>query len=93
MNHITKHLVIHGRVQGVGYRAWAAHTAEQMNLVGWARNRKNGTVEAVITGPEEDIQHFVSACYNGPSAANVEVVQVADGFDEELEEFEIRDTV
>ena len=88
----TKHLRIHGRVQGVGYRAWIAHLAGRMRLNGWVRNRKDKTVEAVVTGYQDDIQKFVSQCYQGPPAAKVEIIHVTDGVDEELDGFEIRDT-
>ena len=93
MGQETKHLRIHGRVQGVGYRAWAAELAGRMRLPGWVRNRNDKTVEAVISGYEDEVQKFISSCYEGPSSAKVEVIHVTDGIDEELNEFEIRDTV
>ena len=46
-----RHLVIRGRVQGVGYRAFAEYTALDHGLAGWVRNRRNGAVEAVLAGP------------------------------------------
>lgn len=89
----TKHLRIYGRVQGVGYRAWAAELANRMRFPGWVRNRKDKTVELIVTGYEDDIQKFISECYKGPASAKVEVIQITDGVDEELKSFEIRDTV
>lgn len=89
----TKHLRIYGHVQGVGYRVWAAHLATRMLLKGWVRNLKDKSVEAVVTGYQDDIQKFVSECYKGPPSAKVEVIHVTDGVDEELKTFEIRDTV
>lgn len=89
----TKHLQIFGSVQGVGYRAWTQFTAKNMNLTGWVRNRSDGTVEAVVTGPEKTVTNFVSACYQGPASANVENISVRDGVSEDLENFEIRNTL
>lgn len=88
----TKHLRIYGHVQGVGYRAWTAELASRMRMNGWVRNRSDKTVEAVITGYEDDVQKFISECYNGPSGAKVEIIHVTDGVDEDLESFEIRNT-
>lgn len=93
MEQETKHLRIYGHVQGVGYRAWAAEFANRIRLTGWVRNRKDKTVEASITGHEDEVQKFISACYEGPSSAKVDVINVTNGIDEELDTFEIRDTL
>jgi acylphosphatase len=65
------HLTIHGRVQGVGYRDWASREADRLGLSGWVRNRRDGTVEAVISGEAEAVAQFLSRCREGPSAALV----------------------
>src|SRR5262249_12990725 len=49
--HVIRHVVIRGRVQGVGYRAFAEYTALDHGLAGWVRNRRDGGVEAVLAGP------------------------------------------
>lgn len=67
----TIHVTVHGRVQGVGYRAWAADEAEILGLSGWVRNKPDGTVEAVVSGEPEAVQTFVSLCRDGPRAALV----------------------
>lgn len=92
MEQETKNLRIHGRVQGVGYRAWAADLAFRMSMYGWVRNRQDKTVEITITGHQDDIQKFISECYSGPSAAKVDLIEVNNGLNEELDHFEIRDT-
>lgn len=51
---VARHLMIHGRVQGVWYRAWAVETARQLGLAGWVRNRSNGCVEALVEGEADD---------------------------------------
>jgi acylphosphatase len=66
-----RHLIIHGRVQGVGFRAWVADCAERRGLAGWVRNRRDGTVEAVLAGPEQDVAAMIAACHSGPPAAKV----------------------
>lgn len=92
-NNITKHLRIFGRVQGVYYRAWSIETATEFGLTGWVRNRKDGSVEAVATGPKDVVERFIAACYQGPDRADVETVQASDGIDEDLKIFEFRETV
>lgn len=71
------HLIVHGRVQGVGYRAWAASTARGLGLAGWVRNRRDGTVEAVIAGEEALVQRMLAACHEGSPIATVTKVEVA----------------
>lgn len=71
------HLLIHGRVQGVGYRAWTAATARMLGLNGWVRNRREGTVEAVIAGDEATVQHMLKACYEGSPIAKVTKIEVS----------------
>jgi acylphosphatase len=65
------HIVIHGRVQGVGYRAWVEDEAAALGLSGWVRNRRDGTVEAVVSGDPDAVQTFVALCRDGPRAALV----------------------
>ena len=48
---IIRHVVVRGRVQGVGYRAFVEYEAQRRELDGWVRNRRDGSVEAVFAGP------------------------------------------
>jgi acylphosphatase len=68
------HLRIAGRVQGVGYRDFLRGEAEARGLAGWVRNRRDGTVEAVVSGSTESIDEFVAACWRGPPASRVSAV-------------------
>lgn len=68
----TIKLIIHGRVQGVGYRRWFEQNAQNFALGGYVKNLENGDVEAVIQGPEADLQAMIKLSYIGPLRANVE---------------------
>lgn len=71
----TYQLIISGRVQGVGYRAWTVATAHRLKLNGWVRNRKDGTVEALVSGEEDTIHELIEVCKDGPLAARVTDIQ------------------
>jgi acylphosphatase len=64
-------VIISGRVQGVGYRAFAAEAARALGLSGWVRNRRDGTVEALVAGEPERVEAFLAECREGPGAAVV----------------------
>jgi acylphosphatase len=81
---VIRHVMIRGRVQGVGYRAWTEYVAVQHGLEGWVRNRRDGAVEAVFFGPAEAVAHMIEACRRGPSAALVDVVDERDATQDEL---------
>ena len=69
---VSIRLHIRGRVQGVWYRGWAVAEAEDLGLSGWVRNRRDGSVEALISGPEPAVRAMVERCRRGPSAARVD---------------------
>ena len=70
----TVRVRIRGRVQGVWYRGWTQDTARQLGLIGWVRNRKDGSVEAVFSGPETAVEQMLEKCWQGPPAARVDTV-------------------
>jgi acylphosphatase len=76
---IVRHVVIRGRVQRVGYRAWAEHSALQRGLEGWVRNRSDGTVEAVFAGPAAVVEGMIEACGGGPPGAQVDALDAREG--------------
>ena len=75
MSGAIRQVMITGRVQGVGYRAWVDHQARNHNLEGWVRNRRDGSVEALFAGPAEVVREMIAACRRGPSAARVDVLE------------------
>jgi len=70
-----RHVLIRGRVQGVGYRAWTEMVAFERGLGGWVRNRRDGAVEAVFAGDATAVAAMLSACRRGPPAARVDDLQ------------------
>lgn len=74
-------VIVEGRVQGVGYRAFVVDEAQARGLMGWVRNLRDGSVEMVLSGGEADIASMIAACRRGPRLAavtNVEVQPVAE---------------
>ena len=74
MERIAERLIIEGRVQGVGYRAWIEHQARACKLEGWVRNRRDGSVEALFAGPAKTVAEMVALCRHGPPSAKVTAV-------------------
>jgi len=71
------HLEIFGRVQGVGFRWWTKQEAEALRLSGWVRNRADGSVEAVISGPAAAVDKMLEKCRKGPAFARVDDIRGA----------------
>ncbi|KGP72325.1 acylphosphatase [Pontibacillus yanchengensis] len=65
MQHV--HLLVKGRVQGVGFRFSAQQKAKEFNITGWVRNRNDGSVEIEAEGQDEDMTSFIEAIKQGPS--------------------------
>ena len=76
---VCRRLVIHGLVQGVGYRWSMVREAERIGgLAGWVRNRRDGTVEAVVAGNPADVDALIAWAERGPPSARVTRVAVSD---------------
>ena len=73
---IARRLSISGRVQGVGFRYALADQARSRNLSGWVRNRRDGSVEALVAGPEAEVEALIVWARRGPPAARVSAVAV-----------------
>jgi len=81
---VMRHVLIRGRVQGVGFRAWTEYTALEHGLQGWVRNRRDGAVEALFVGSPDAIAAMITACNHGPPGSRVDGVDQRDGTAEEL---------
>ena len=73
-----KHIIISGRVQGVGFRYWLYQKANEKNVFGWVKNNINGEVEAVLIGDEKDVDYIVKLCRKGPSFSKVTNIKIRD---------------
>ena len=71
--------IISGKVTGVGFRYYAAHIADRLEIVGTVRNLPTGEVEAVAEGDEETLNLFIDALRQGPSAGRVDELSTAWG--------------
>jgi acylphosphatase len=78
-------VVITGRVQGVGYRAWVEYQAVASGLEGWVRNRRDGSVEAVFAGNAKVVAEMVALCRHGPPSARVTAVTNESGDEAHLD--------
>lgn len=85
MTSVVVRVVVHGKVQGVGYRAWTQYKARQRDLDGWVRNRADGTVEAVFAGPADIVDAMIEGCARGPRLANVTRVDRHDADQADLD--------
>ncbi len=72
-----------GRVQGVSFRWWAREEAVSLGLMGWVCNERDGSVRALLHGPEEAVKRMIERLHRGPSGARVDAVLVEDTTTEE----------
>jgi len=80
-----RRVIVRGRVQGVGFRAWLAQTAAARGLAGWVRNRRDGAVEALLVGPSDAVTAMIESCRQGPLFAGVTAVEASDANASELD--------
>jgi acylphosphatase len=85
-----RRVVVHGRVQGVWFRETVRRAAQRHGVSGWVRNRSDGTVEAVLEGPEEAVERLVEICRRGSAEARVDRVDVVMEPPEGLIGFDVR---
>jgi acylphosphatase len=88
---MVRHLDIFGQVQGVGFRYHFMEQAQGLGISGWVRNRRGGSVEAMIAGTPEALDALVAWARRGPAAARVERVDVNDA-EGQFSGFELRPT-
>jgi acylphosphatase len=88
-----RRIVITGRVQNVFYRDWLVEQAQGIGITGWVRNRTDGSVEAMVSGPSELIEAIVAKARQGSPASRVADVAVEDAPEQVFERFEKKPTV
>ncbi len=88
---MIRHLSIRGRVQGVGFRFFVQREAEKRGVTGWVRNRADGSVEAMLQGPDDEVEAVIESSRRGPRSANVIEMQVSEGTGS-YSAFEVRPT-
>ena len=76
---VVKHLVIKGRVQGVGFRFHTNRVAQELGIAGWVRNRRDGSVEAMVAGAPEAVEKIIEWARHGPRLAIVSSVEIDHG--------------
>lgn len=86
MNEVVVHLVVHGRVQGVGYRAFVEREAHSRKLQGWVRNCRDGTVEALLAGDAPVVEDMIAVLWRGPLSARVDALHRTAGSAASLKE-------
>ncbi len=86
---IRRHLVVHGRVQGVWFRDSMRREADRLGVFGWVRNLPDGSVEAAFEGDEGAVERMVAWCDHGPPGARVLRVETRGEPPEGLADFRI----
>lgn len=69
------HLTITGIVQGVGFRAFTAAEASRLGVSGWVRNRRDGSVEALVSGPQPTLDSLIVRLHVGPTGSRVDTLE------------------
>ena len=75
---MKKHIVISGRVQGVGFRHWLQSIAIKKNIFGWVKNKITGEVEALLIGNDKDVNALIKQCSIGPSSSIITQIKIQD---------------
>ena len=76
MSKLGVHLIVEGRVQGVGFRYFSQRIGTENNVKGFVRNLADGNVEVVAEGPEAKLKLLLEWCWQGPDYASVSDIQV-----------------
>jgi acylphosphatase len=80
----VRHILVRGKVQGVGYRVFVEYHARQRDLAGWVRNRRDGSVEAVFAGLQKSVEGMIATCRIGPLSAQVDSLDQRAGTEADL---------
>jgi acylphosphatase len=81
---VYRHVIIRGRVQGIGYRAWTEITAIERGIEGWVRNCRDGSVEALFSGPDDEVAAIIAECRRGPPGARIDAIDQREATSDEI---------
>ena len=84
------HIIVHGQVQGVWFRAGTKEKAGELGILGWVKNRPEGTVEIIAEGEKSQLDNFITWSRKGTPAANVTSVDLTRIALQNFTSFEIR---
>ena len=70
------HIIISGKVQGVGFRYWLYQKSNERNVYGWVKNKINGDVEAVLIGNYKNVDEILELCKKGPLSSKVTYIKI-----------------
>jgi acylphosphatase len=87
---VRRRVIVHGRVQGVGFRYTVRREASSRGVAGWVSNRRDGAVEAVFEGEPDGVERMVELCRRGPRGASIERVEETEEEPEGLSGFSVR---
>lgn len=89
---MIKYLKISGRVQGVGYRYFTLQNARELGVMGCVKNMRDGSVEAVLAGPDDQVNEMIEKMKRGPFSAKVATIEELDSDqkEEDFQDFRIR---
>jgi acylphosphatase len=87
---VARRILVSGRVQGVGYRAFAARAARDLGLVGWVRNLEDGDVEVWAEGTADTLDRLEAALQRGPAGARVDALRSTAAAPAACTRFEVR---
>ena len=85
----ANHIIVHGRVQGVWFRAGTKEKADQLGLLGWVKNRPEGTVEIHTEGEKLQLEKFIAWCHIGTHAADVTSLDIDEVMVQKYKSFDI----
>ncbi|HEY6139271.1 MAG TPA: acylphosphatase [Thermoanaerobaculia bacterium] len=86
-----RHITIHGKVQGVGFRFFATRVARRLGLKGWIQNNRDGTVEAMVEGEKASIDEWIEEIREGPRYAEVTKIDAdVKDFSGRLGDFDVK---
>lgn len=88
----TVTMTVTGRVQGVGFRYSLRTEADRLGVDGWVRNRRDGSVEAFLSGDPDDVESVIAWAHDGPAGARIDDVDIVEGTERAASGFEIRPT-